>query len=178
MRGLLAELATPTPLAATLPSMLREDPFAQQLCSGLDVVLAPVLLSLDSFSAYLDLGTTPDDMLGWLAQWVGLSADPSQDPNTQRELLRDARELHVVRGTKAGVALAVRTALGIEVDVVETGRSAWSETSGGELPGRAEPRVVVTVRSGAAAIDPERLDAVVRAAVPAHVRYRVRMLED
>ena len=54
------------PLGAILPSMNREDPFAQQLCAGLDEVLAPVVMSLDAFPAYLDLATAPADMLRWL----------------------------------------------------------------------------------------------------------------
>ncbi len=176
MRGLIEELPTPAPLVSILPSMLREDVFARQLCGGLDEVLAPVLLSLDSFPAYLDVDTTPEDMLPWLAQWLGVSVDPSRDTEGQRELVGMAGDLHAVRGTRAGLALAVRTALGIEVTVSETGASGWSTESGGTLPGEAMPRVVVTVPEGAAAgLDPERLEVVIRSAVPAHVRYRVQL---
>lgn len=176
MRGLVEELPTPASLVAILPSMLREDVFARQLCGGLDEVLVPVLLSLDSFAAYLDVNTTPEDMLPWLAQWLGVAVDPSQDTAGQRELVNLAGELHTVRGTRAGVVLAVRTALGIEVTVSETGASSWSSEAGGTLPGEAMPRAVVAVDEAAAAtIDLERLDAVVRSALPAHVRYRVHI---
>ncbi len=143
MRGLIDDLTTPTPLAGILPSMLREDSFARQLCGGLDEVLAPVLLSLDSFPAYLDVHTTPEDMLPWLAQWLGVTVDPSRDAAGQRELVGLAGELHTLRGTRAGVALAVRAALGIEVTVSETGAAGWSTEAGGTLPGEAMPRVVV-----------------------------------
>ena len=61
MRGTVDGSPSPLPLAATLPAMLREDPFAQQLCAGLDEVLAPVLLTLDGFAAYLDVATAPQD---------------------------------------------------------------------------------------------------------------------
>ena len=87
MRGLLEGTATPAPLADILPAMLREDLFARQLCAGLDEVLTPVLLSLDSFAAYLDVGTTPEDMLPWLGQWLGVNLDPRQEAEAQRELL-------------------------------------------------------------------------------------------
>lgn len=176
MRGLIDDLTTPAPLAGILPSLLREDAFARQLCGGLDEVLAPVLLSLDSFPAYLDVDTTPEDMLPWLAQWLGVTVDPSRDTGGQRELVAMAGELHTLRGTRAGVALAVRAALGIEVTVSETGASGWSTEAGGTLPGEAVPRVVVTVSEAAAAgLDPERLDGVVRSALPAHVRYRIQV---
>jgi phage tail-like protein len=178
MRALIDDLPTPAPLATILPSMLREDPFARRLCSGLDEVLAPVLLSLDSFPAYLDVDTIPEDMLPWLAQWLGVSVDPSRDTSGQRELVAQAGELHLARGTRAGITLAVRTALGIDVAVSETGAAAWSPEAGGVLPGEAVPRVVITVPATAAAgLDPERLDAVIRSAVPAHVRYRVQVAE-
>ncbi len=178
MRGLLAGTATPAPLADILPAMLREDVFARQLCAGLDEVLTPVMLSLDSFAAYLDVGTTPEDMLPWLGQWLGVTLDPRQETEAQRELLALARELHLVRGTAAGVVLAVRTALGIEVTVSETGAAAWSESAGGNLPGEAMPRVVVTALSEPGReLDLERLDAVIASTLPAHVRYRVRVAE-
>ena len=40
MRGTIDGALSALPLAPTLPTMLREDPFAQQLCAGLDEVLA------------------------------------------------------------------------------------------------------------------------------------------
>jgi phage tail-like protein len=177
VRGLLEGLPSPAPLAEVLPSMLREDPFARQFCGGLDEVLAPVLLSLDSFPAYLDLGTTPYDMLPWLAQWVGVTVDSSQDPEHQRVLLRRALELHAVRGTAAGVTEAVRTALDLTVEVVESGASAWSDRADAELPGQPVPTVLVRVSAHAGReLDLERLDAVVQSAVPAHVAYRVEVI--
>ena len=139
MRGTIAGLATPAPLAETLPAMLREDHFAQQLCASLDEVLAPVILSLDALPAYLDLSTTPEDMLPWLAQWLGMSVDPGQDMEIQRSLLRSASELHATRGTRRGIQLAVEAAIGAAVEVVETGATTWSATPGGELPGNSRP---------------------------------------
>jgi hypothetical protein len=56
---MVAGLATPHPLADTLPALLREDPFARELCASFDEVLAPALLTLDTFADYLDPATTP-----------------------------------------------------------------------------------------------------------------------
>ena len=72
MRGRVDGLASPHPLADTLPSMLREDPVAGSLCASFDDLLAPVLLTLGHLANYLDPATTPDDMIPWLAQWLGL----------------------------------------------------------------------------------------------------------
>lgn len=176
MRGTLLGLRTPSPLADTLPSVLREDSFARELCASLDEVLAPVLLSLDGFPAYLDLTTTPEDMLAWLAQWLGVSVDVTQDLDTQRGLLRAAGELHATRGTQRGIQLAVESALGVPVDVTETGAAAFSATPGGDLPGEPGARVVVVVRPRPGqTIDPDRVDAVVKASKPAHVQHVIRI---
>ena len=107
-------------------------------------MLAPVLLSLDAFPAYLDLSTTPEDMLPWLAQWLGIALDPSQElQHVQRGLLRSAGELHATRGTQRGIELAVEAALGVPVEVTETGGAAWSET-----PGRRAARRAAAGRGG------------------------------
>ena len=55
---------------------------------------------LEQFPAYLDLATAPDDMVPWLAQWVGMSVDLGEDLAHQRELLGSAGELHAIRGTR------------------------------------------------------------------------------
>ncbi len=178
MRGLIAGLATPAPLSKTLPSMLREDAFARELCAALDEVLAPILLSLDSFPAYLDVGTTPDDMLPWLAQWVGLTVEHAQERGGQRDLLRTARDMHALQGTKHGIELAVKAALGVEVEVSESGGTAWSERADADLPGDAVPAIVVTVRPGPGQdVDVDHLNEVVRAVRPAHVQYKVTVTE-
>jgi phage tail-like protein len=175
----VAGLTSPWPLADTLPAMLREDAFARALCSGFDEVLAPVLLSLDTFPAYLDLATAPDDMVPWLAQWVAMTVDPDQDLGRQRELLRSAGDLHGSRGTRRGIELAVQAEFGTRVEVTETGAATWSATPGGELPGEPQPSVDVVVWSDREhPVDPDRLDAVVRSVKPAHVRHRVEVVAE
>ncbi len=176
MRGTVPGLRSPLPLADTLPGLLRTDLFAEGLCSSFDEVLAPVLLSLDGFSAYLDLATAPEDMVEWLATWVGMSIDPNADLPTQRELLQASGELHARRGTRRGLELAVQSELGVPVQVVETGVAAWSSQPGGDLPGDPVPAVVVVARpQGGQDVEVERLDALVRAIKPAHVQHRVQV---
>lgn len=178
MRGTIDGAASPFPLAATLPAMLREDPFAQQLCAGLDEVLAPVLMSIDAFSAYLDLATTPPDMLPWLGRWLGMEVDPDEDLDLQRALLASAGQLHAIRGTRRGIELALEAALGVDVQVTETGATTWSAQPGAALPGSPQPSIVVTVDStDDDPIDAERLDALVSQIKPAHVLHRLQINE-
>ncbi|MGB7983471.1 MAG: phage tail protein [Candidatus Nanopelagicales bacterium] len=178
MRGTIDGSVSPLPLADTLPAMLREDPFAQQLCAGLDEVLAPVLTSIDAFSAYLDLATAPADLLPWLGHWLGMELDPDEDLDLQRQLLASAGKLHAIRGTRRGIELALEAALGVDVEVAESGASTWSAQPDAALPGEPNPTIVVTLDSTEDdPIDAERLDALVGQIKPAHVRHRIQINE-
>lgn len=185
MRGTVQGLASPLPLAATLPSMLRSDPFATSVCDGLDEVLAPVLLTLDSYPAYLDADTAPDDVLSWLAQWVGVAgtrAAPMADDDAHRlrTLLATAQQLHLRRGTRLGIEHTIAAELGLDCEVVETGAGSWSSEAGGPLPdGNLEddgPAILITVHdSPDRPVDVGQLEAVLESAVPAHVRRRINV---
>jgi phage tail-like protein len=171
---MIPELLSPHPLTETLPSLLREDPFAESLCASFDELLAPAILSLDTFVAYLDPETTPDDMLPWLAQWLGLGSDLDVTQPPQRHELKLASSLNAARGTRRSLQLLVENALGMPAEVTDSGGARWSPTPGGELPGEPEPavRIVVHPPSGVA-VDLDRLDALIRSVKPAHVRHTV-----
>ncbi len=171
---MIRELPSPHPLTETLPSMLREDPFARSLCASFDELLAPAILSLDTFDAYLDPDTTPEDLLPWLAQWLGLAVEPGVEQPRQRHELRIAGSLNATRGTRRSIELVLENALGMPVEVAETGGARWSPHPGGPLPGRNDPAISVVVRPPAGTeVDADRLDALIRSVKPAHVRHVV-----
>jgi phage tail-like protein len=178
MRGALPGLTSPHPLGDTLPGLYRDDMFTQRLCAGLDETLAPVLVSLDNIPAYLDLATTPADMLPWLARWVGMAVDQGQQPARQRELLKAASELHGWHGTARGIQLAVEVLFDMPTEVLESGAAAWSMDPTEPLPGEPVQAVVVKVSpTSSQVVDLERLNAVVLAVKPAHVVHRVQVVE-
>jgi phage tail-like protein len=174
MRGMVAELASPHPLAETLPSMLREDPFAGSLCGSFDGLLSPVLLTLDTFANYLDPATTPEDMIPWLAQWLGLGVDLNVEQARQRYELQIAGTLNATRGTRASIATELENALGMPVEVSESGAARWSPSPGGPLPGEPQEMLSVVVHPDSGQeVDLDRLDALIRSVKPAHVRHVV-----
>lgn len=174
MRGTIARLPSPHPLVEILPSLLRADPFAGSLCASFDELLAPAMLSLDTFVDYLDPDTTPEDMLPWLAQWLGLDPDAFLARPPQRHELRLASSLNAIRGTRRSIQLAIENALGLPAEVTESGGARWTATPGGELPGEQEPSVTVVVHPPSGVeVDVDRLDALVRSVKPAHVRHTV-----
>jgi phage tail-like protein len=167
-------LLSPRPLADTLPSVYLTDFFAQQLCETFDDLLAPVFAVLDCFPAYLDPGTTPADMLDWLAGWIGLTFDAHIDLMRKRELIAAGAALLPWRGTVVGVREAVVAAFNVETEIIESGGVQWStqpnSDSGGAPVQALLVRIITDEPDG---IDLRRLDDVVEAVKPAHVSHRV-----
>jgi phage tail-like protein len=178
VRGTADGLLTPHPLAATLPGLLQQDDFLIRLCGGLDPVLAPVFATLNGFGAYLDPHTIPEDMIGWLAGWIGLTFDAGQTPQRRRDLLAAGAEQLGRRGTVLGLTGAIEAVFDVTPEILESGGAGWSAKPGASLPGAALPRLLVRLRvPDPNDIDLPRLDAVVAAVKPAHVPHRVEVVK-
>jgi phage tail-like protein len=182
VRGTIDDLATPHPLGFLLPALYHDNDIAQRFTAALDVVLAPVLASLDSSHAYVDPLLAPLDFVAWLAEWVGVELDASWPDDRQRALVSRAAELFAWRGTVRGVSEAVAIYTGVVPEILETGATAWTGVPppAGALPGSPAGTLVVRVRVPAGegeTIDLARLDRLVEAAKPAHVAHRVEIHE-
>jgi phage tail-like protein len=176
MRGLVPGLASPYPIGETLPSVFRGDSFTQRWCSAFDEVLAPIVTTLDSLPAYLDPATAPEDMLPWLAGWMGIALDGHQSAERQRELVQIGVELLQWRGTARGVRAAVRALFDLDPELIESGGVSQSTESGSPLPGTERAELLVRLRvPNSAEFDARRLDALVEMAKPAHVPHRVEV---
>ncbi|MEU5026051.1 phage tail protein [Streptomyces milbemycinicus] len=177
MRGPLPGLPTAHPLLHQLPAVYHGEEFLERFLSALDEVLAPVLLTLDNLPAHLHPRTAPEDLLAWLAQWVAVEVDQDRPVNQRRAVVATAVTRHRQRGTRQGLAAAVRVETGVEPEISESGGTSWSSEPGAALPGSARPWVTVRLRVP----DPERFDRtrvekLVAAEVPAHVPYRVEIV--
>ena len=176
MRGLVPGLASPYPIGETLPSVFRDDSFTQRWCSAMDDVIAPIIATLDSLPAYLDPATSPEDLLPWLAGWMGIVLDGHQSAERQRELVQTGVELLQWRGTARGVRAAVRALFEMEPELAESGGTTHSTAPGSPLPGADRPELLVRLRvPNAEEFDVRRLDALVEMAKPAHIPHRVEV---
>lgn len=172
MRSHVDGLANPCPIAPTLPAMLVEDVFAQRFVGGIDDVLAPVIATLDNLAAYLDPWLAPEDFLAWLAEWVGVTADEAWPVERRRAVVARAADLYAWRGTARGLADHVEAATGVRPRIEDSGATSWSRRAGTSDAGPAAgPGVVVALPAGVTrhGADLARIEALVRAAVPAHV---------
>jgi len=175
MRTGLDQAPTALPIGQTLPAVYQEHEFVLQLTDALDEVLAPVLLTLDSFAAYLDPHLTPADFLDWLAGWVAYPLDDTWPLAQRRALVAEAVQLHRWRGTRRGLAKHVELLTGGTVEVVDNGGCGWSPRPGAEPPGTPVPRIEVTVRTRAGVrVDPARIRTLIVDSLPAHVPVTVR----
>jgi phage tail-like protein len=181
VRGTLPGLPTAHPLLHQLPAVYLDQPFVGGFLSALDEVLAPVLLTLDNLPAHLDPRTAPEDLLAWLAGWVAAEADGERPVDRRRAVVAGAVARHRQRGTRAGLAAAIRAETGVEPEISESGATSWSGEPGSALPGSPRPWVRVRVRlrtADAQALVPARarLEKLVAEEVPAHVGYEVEVL--
>ncbi len=177
MRGLIEGLENPHPLGLSLPAPYQEDDFAQRFVSAFDGVLAPILMCLDNFDAYLDPWLTPDDFLDWLSGWVDVVLDEEWPIERKRTFVARAVELYRLRGTIRGVSELVTLYTGVEPEIADSGGAAWSGTPGGDLPGVTEPHLTVRVKLPNSAGDEVRtIETLVAAAKPAHVPHTVEVL--
>ncbi|MER5965078.1 phage tail protein [Streptomyces sp. NPDC002057] len=178
-RAAIPGLPSRHPIGEQLPALYADDDLAQRLTAGLDTVLAPVFSTLDNLPSYLDPRLAPPDFLVWLASWVGAADDPRRPMELRRETVARAVELHRWRGTKRGLAEALRLALDVRTEIVGDGGAVWSDVAGSDLPPEPEAELLVrVVPEGARAgrVDVDRVHEVVRAMCPVHVAFRVEVL--
>jgi phage tail-like protein len=177
VRGMIDDLPNPHPIGVALPAVYQEDEFAQRFTSALDSVVAPVPSTLDNLVAYLDPALTPTDFLEWLAGWVGVVLDENWPLERQRRFVAEAVELYRWRGTVKGIAGLVALYAGVEPEIVDTGGVEWSATPAGRVPGEPEPRFTLRLRvADRSTVNVDRLDAIVRAAKPAHVLHQIELV--
>src|SRR5215467_8354118 len=176
-RAYVPGLLSPHPLGDRLPSMYLEDSLVQRMTDAFDEVLAPIFSSLDNLEAYVDPELAPQDFLLWLGDWVGLALDESWPVERRRAVLAAAAGLYRVRGTARGLAAYLEILTGTEVEIQETGGTAYSTGSDIEPPGSPNFAMVVRMRALAGSqLDMARLEALVTAAKPAHVVHRIEVV--
>src|SRR5436189_6123155 len=91
--------AEPSSYLRYLPAPFHEDEFVGQFLRVFETILAPIEQMVDMLPNYFDPWLTPEQLLPWLAGWVGLDLDENWPAARARALLRSMAELHRWRGT-------------------------------------------------------------------------------
>lgn len=177
-RGLVRNLPSPHPLIESLPALFQEDGFAQRFMAAFDAALAPIFVTLDNFTAYLDPWLTPPDFLEWLAGWFGMPLDEAWSIDRRRALVARAFDFYHQRGTAGGLKAQLEALTGGTVELHETGGISISTTSGSALPGSPNFALLVRITvDDPVSVNVGRLDTLVAAAKPAHVTHKVEVVK-
>jgi phage tail-like protein len=170
------------PLIERLPSMYQDGMFLEQFTAGLDIVLAPIIATLDCLDAYVDPEVAPPDFVGWLGDWVGLRLDEDWTVERRRRLVAAAAVLFAARGTAHGLSDEIELYTGGAAEVDDPGR-VWTSalpTGEEERSGRrgADRTVRVTVDvTNATDVNWPALQVLIRDAVPAHLPVEIELRE-
>ena len=162
-------------LRAHLPSIYADRDFAARFLSGFESVLDPLVAMLDNLPEHFDAAYAPADVLELMTDWLALERDEGRSGDERRRILERAPELMRLRGTRAGIELALELAFpGVPFRVEDAGRVSWSLDPGGEPKGAPASFVIYCDMP----LAEERQAAVARLiaqAKPAHVAYRLRV---
>src|SRR5438067_589469 len=114
-------------LRGHLPGLYAESDFAMRLVSAFEMVLDPLVATLDNLPEHFDAGYAPRDVLELLSDWLALERDELRSGEERRRVVRRAPELMRLRGTTAGLELALELAFpGVPFRVEDAGTVSWS----------------------------------------------------
>lgn len=109
-----------------LPAVYREDPraedFTERFLSLFDASIGDLDALIARFPALLDGQGVDERVLPWLGGFLDVAFEPSWPVDRRRAILAAVPELYRLRGTPAGIALAVERVFGARPAIQELGR--------------------------------------------------------
>jgi phage tail-like protein len=162
-------------LRGHLPAMYADGDFGMRWVSAFESVLDPLVATLDNLADHFDPAYAPRDVLEQLSDWLALERDELRSGEERRRIVQRAPELMRLRGTTAGLELALELAFpGVPFRIEDKGGVTWSLDPDADGEEATVSFVVYCDR----ALPENRLAAVARLidqAKPAHVAYRLRV---
>jgi phage tail-like protein len=74
---------------------------------------------IGAMPALFDAKATPEEFLGWLAEWLGLELDENWSPGKRRRILGEIFELYAQRGTASGLRRTLKLFAGVDAVIEE-----------------------------------------------------------
>ncbi len=161
-------------LRGALPELYQEHDFTMRFVAAFEAVLDPLVAVLDTLPAHFDLELAPLDILDLATKWLGLEHNEAQPASQLRKLVLRTAELGRLRGTYAGVELAVKLNFpDLPLRIEDGGGTAWS--TDGELPKPGLPSFVVYCDTPISREEAAEVARVVESVKPVHVGFRLRI---
>ena len=174
---------------AGVPAPFREDPdsasFLDRFLSYFDTVFAEIKAQQGTIPALFDpQAVPPGPFLEWLASWFDIDFLPEWPEATRREMVAQAIDMYRRRGTVAGLRQMVQWHTGLANPVptiLEHFRITTPIVIAGQELAPTSPAHAFTIVVPATAAPDDtartRLEQVIEAAIPAHTRYDLRLVE-
>jgi len=162
-------------LRGHLPAIYGDGDFATRLVSAFESVLDPLVGTLDNLPEHFDAAYAPRDVLELMTDWLALERDELRSGDERRRIIERAPELMRLRGTRAGIELALELAFpGVPFRVEDSGGVSWSLDPGGGPKG-GPPSFVVYCDVPLAEDRQAAVARLIEQAKPAHIPYRLRV---
>jgi phage tail-like protein len=118
-----------------LPAVYRENPkaedFTSRFLSLFDASIAEVDSVITRYPALLDPTGVPAQLLPWLGGFFDIGFDPTWAADKRRHLLQAAPQHYRLRGTLAGLQLAIQTVFGVTPSIEELSSAGpWGSITG------------------------------------------------
>jgi len=148
-----------------LPGIYHTE-FMSRFLALFEATLIPIEWTIDNFDLFLDPGTAPSDVLGWLAEWFDLTFDASWSDDQRRRLLREAHTLYARRGTRWALTRVLEIYTGSTPTIIDTDPDLAPFTFRVSLP-------VQTPRAGRERLPREMIERLIDAHKPTHTIYEL-----
>jgi phage tail-like protein len=165
-----------------LPAIYSDDPFLGRFLMIFESIMGPLEVVVDNLKYYFGPGTTPEELLPWLASWLDLVLDENWPLGRRRDLVKSAVELYQWRGTCHGLSEYLRVYTGTEPRIIEdfggiplTGEARLGRDTvlGGGSPNTFS---VILELDGPDAVDENKVRAIIDAEKPAHTTYNLELI--
>ncbi|MCA9981697.1 MAG: phage tail protein I [Anaerolineales bacterium] len=101
-----------------LPAIYHTD-FVSRFLAMLEAILMPVEWTVGSFDLFLHPRSAPTEFLPWLANWFGLTFDPTWSEEKQRLFLQEAHQIFARRGTKWALSRVLEIYTGRTPEIID-----------------------------------------------------------
>lgn len=121
-----------------LPPVYRDSPqaedFSERFLALFDAAIGELDEAIERFPALLDSAHVPDQVLPWLGGFLDLAFDPAWEAARRRAILAALPRLYPLRGTVAGLRMAIRLVFDVDPAIEEVaGERMWGALGRGTV---------------------------------------------
>jgi phage tail-like protein len=164
-----------------LPAPYAADPFLGRFLMIVETIFSSIERTVDNVPYYFDPATVPEEMLAWLASWVGVELDENAPVETRRRVLAKAAGLYRWQGTRRALREQLEDYTGQRPLIVENfdGLRLGGDAMLGinTQLGQARPHsmYITALTDDAGELDEGVLRRIVDAEKPVHVGYTLEV---